>query len=99
MKSRNIPVHRQRTLIAPSAGMERNRKHLVGRGKFKDFESLGLFQIVEPVAMLQKAPQQVPKIVFGPPIQTGARATFLAPSSYVRDGGCSKWLRPIGHPR
>src|SRR5260370_2798617 len=50
-------VHRQRTPIAPSAGMERNRKHLVGRGKFNDLESLGLFQIVEPdqytaVAML-----------------------------------------------
>jgi len=54
--------------------MERNRKHLVGRGKFNDLESPGLFQIVEPdqraaAAMFQKAPRQVPKIVFDPPIQ------------------------------
>ncbi len=42
MTSRNILA-----LIARSAGMERNRKHLVGRGKFSDLESLGLLQIVE----------------------------------------------------
>ena len=44
---------------------------------FADLESLGPVRIVEPdqytaVAPLQKAPLQVPKIVFGPPIQTGA---------------------------
>ena len=56
------------------------------RDKLSDIESLGLFQIVEPdqsiaVAMLQKAPQQVPKIASGPPIQTGAPA-FSGKSSW-----------------
>src|SRR5947207_14610109 len=108
MTSGNISVHRQRKPIARVGWNGKEPQASRGARQINDLESLGLFQIVEPdqytaVAMLPKAPQQVPKIVSSPPIQTSARrhfsATFLARTSYIRDDRCGKCLRHIGHPR